>query len=572
MMKLFTNALGYLALAMIMTWPMVSALETTTVGYPNVDALDTIMLRGLVPQSLTDSTAAWVYFPSGFPVLSMVPNLVDHLTSWPFISTFPFPVGDNLWWLLVLMANGLVGHRLGRNAGNSEAAGWMGGIMWMLCEPLLREVNLHHGPQALAITAPLYIDALLTYRRNPTVQRGLLAGLWMALAGLTYWYLGLFLAMASIPLLLGVSLRHGWSLLVFPVGLCLPLLAPLIAGWGETPMTNAALKPGPLRVAGDVSALPVNQQFVAQHGNDLLFWWRSTPMDSSNRVGLSLILAALIGSLRWQKGARRALWCVALLGSVFLLGPALRWGPDLWIAYGKPILLPFSWLSNLHPVFERLSWPERWGLLIPLALIPLAAKTRKPLLWAALFAIETTLFSANFPLQTISLEHQRCWAGLKGGEGAVLELPLSRPGVSAPWVGVHQRFHERPTVNPILLPPGVQPPKDWRDWTKHHVVTRGILAIETGRNPPVWTSQDVATFTAEGVGTIALDLTASEVQQNRLLQHLVPLLGTPTDLGCAKVWTLRGRVPEPNTSPKTAQIPTPKLPTLIEPSWSGVQR
>ena len=572
MKKLFTKALGYLALAILMTWPMVSALDTTTVGYPNVDALDTIMLRGLVPKALLDPTAAWVYFPSGFSILSMVPNLVDHLTSWPFIATFPFPVGDNLWWLLILVANGLAGHTLGRNAGNSEAAGWMGGIMWMLSEPLLRETNLHHGPQALAVTAPLYISALLTFRRNPTVQRGLLAGLWMALAGLTYWYLGLFLAVASIPLMWGVSLRHGWSLLVFPVGLCLPILVPMLAQWGDTPLTNVALKPGPLRVAGDVSALPIEQQFVAQHGNDLLFWWRSTPMDTSNRVGISLLLAAIVGGLQWKKGPRWALWCVALLGSVFLLGPALRFGSDLWLHNEPPILLPFSWLSDLHPVFERLSWPERWGLLIPLALIPLAAKTRRPLLWAGLFAMETALFSANFPLQTIPLAHQRCWKQLKNGDGSVLELPLSRPGVSAPWVGVHQRFHERATVNPILLPPGVQPPKDWRDWTKHHTLTRGILAIESGHTPPIWTQKDVETLASEGVGTIALDSSASKVQQSRLLEYITPLLGMPVDLGCAKVWTIRGQEPTAEKFLARPGMPSPDLPTLIEPSWSGIQK
>ncbi len=295
-------------------------------------------------------------------------------------------------------------------------------------------------------------------------------------------------------------------------------------------------------------------------------------MDSSNRVGISLVLAALLGGVQWKKCTRRALWCVALLGAVFLLGPALRWGADLWTVNEQPVFLPFAWLSNLHPVFERLSWPERWGLLIPLALIPLAAKTRRPLVWAALFAFETALLSANFPLQTIPLQNQKCWADLKGGKGAVLELPLARPGVSAPWVGVHQRFHERPTVNPILLPPSVQPPKDWRDWTKHHVLTRGILAIESGQSPPEWTHLDVETLTAEGVGSIALDTSASAVQQNRLLHHLVPLLGSPTELGCAKVWTLQGPAPPPNTTSAASQIPTPDLPTLIEPSWSGVQR
>ena len=544
MTKLFVSALGYLALAMAMTWPLMASLDTVTVGYPNVDALDTIMLRGLVPHALTDPESAWVYFPSGFPILSMVPNLVDHLTAWPFIAVFPFPLGDNLWWMTLLAANGLAAHRLGRNCGGTEAAGLMAGILWMLSEPLLREANLHHGPQSMAIAAPLYMDALLTYRRSPTVRRALLAGLWLALAALTYWYFGLFLAVASIPLLWGVSLRHSWALFVFPAGLCLPVLAPLIVDWAN----------------------------AAQHGNDLLFWWRSTPMDTSNRVGLSLVAAALLGGRNWKGPTRRALWLVALTGAIFLLGPALRRGADLWTMNGAPISLPFAWLADLHPVFERLTWPERWGILIPLALIPLAARTRKPMLWAGIFVVETILFSSNLPLETTRLGSQQCWSELRTGEGAVLEIPLSRPGVSAPWVGVHQRFHGRPVVNPMLLPPGVQPPRDWRDWTRHHTIPRGILAIETRQSPPQWTAEDVSTLAEEGVGTIALDKTASQVQQRRLLHHLVPLLGAPVDLGCALVWTLSGDAPEPGPPRSSSSRPTPDLPTLIEPSWAGARR
>jgi hypothetical protein len=82
----------------------------------------------------------------------------------------------------------------------------------------------------------------------------------------------------------------------------------------------------------------------------------------------------------------------------------------------------------------------------------------------------------------------------------------------------------------------------------------------------------VATLAAEGVGTIALDTSASKVQQARLLEHITPVLGVPKDLGCAKVWTIRGPDPIADKTLYTPHIPTPDLPTLIEPSWSGTQK
>ena len=123
---------------------------------------------------------------------------------------------------------------------------------------------------------------------------------------------------------------------------------------------------------------------------------------------------------------------------------------------------------------------ERFGMLVPLGLVALAAKAPRAGLLGLAIALENVVISANAPLQVTSVKHQRCWADVPTGDRAMLVLPSRRAGLRAPRVGVHRRMHERPLVNPVLLPPGAETPPGWGPWLEDQALIRYLTAYEEG--------------------------------------------------------------------------------------------
>ena len=500
---------GYLLLALGMTWPLVLSPGGAYVGFANIDALDTMTLRGLIAQ-LSPSEAPWtdgVFFPVGYPVLHLTPNVLDHLTGAVLDWVLPVPLSDNLWWLLVLTLNGWCAHRLGRRLGESEAAGWLCGVAFLLSEPVARETNLHHAPQAMVFWGPLYLEAVLALRAAPSARRAALAGLWLAGAGWSYWYFAFFLGLSSLPLLLlaRIPLLHlgmlgGTALLVAAPG-----LAPWLLWFSDLAIT-AMSPPDPAQPSASYAALPQAQAFITQHGSDPLFWLRRGPVDVSNRVSLSLLVAAGLGAWRSPRWAAAGLGAMALLGAAMVLGPYLRWGDEVVLLGGtQPVSLPFRWLGSLHPFLGRLTWPERWGVVISLGLAGLAARAPRPALLAAVIGIESLLVSANLPVQVTTLRFEKCWAELSHATGAILELPQRRPGLRAARVGVHRRFHRRPVINPLLLPPGVETPEEWKEWKEAQPLLQFVRTFESGKWPDDPGAESIRAMQQAGVSALVLD-------------------------------------------------------------------
>ena len=592
--RLLLRLLGMFTVVAVLTWPLVLDPGSVLIGFPSIDAQDTVMLRGLVAELLTHPwdwpSSGQVYWPTGYPVGLLTPNVLDHLTAAPFVWLLPFPWADNLWWLTVLVLNGLCAHRLGRAVGGSEGAGWLAALALLTSEPLLRETNLHHAPQAMVMWGPLYLEALLRLQREPRLRTAALAGLWLALTGQSYWYYALFLGLGSVPLLPWREPRHLATLLGVAAAVCAPVLLPQLLSWDVRPLTSGAMVPAPTTAHPSFAAIPQDQVFSAMHGNDLLWWWRSTPIDTANRVPLSLVIAAVLGFAGWRAADRpRARWgltFLAFLAGLMLMGPWLRQGEALWTDGSNAVRLPFQWMRDLHPFLARLTWPERWGWLVPLGLAGLAARTRWPAMFAVLIALENLALSANAPLQLTDVRHQACWARLAEAPGALVILPFRRGGLRASEVGVQQRRHGRPLVNPVMLPPGALPPEAWHAWLEDSSMLQSLLAFEAGEEAQDPGPAALSALHDAGVNAIVVDaepgrmLTRGGV--NRYEAGVGRFLGAPIDLGCALVWWLDPDAPAPTgledgdawrdaaRAWKSAHL-TPELDSLIEPTWDRLQ-
>ena len=321
------RCLGFLMAAIAITWPLATELDQSLIGYPTIDSQDTVTLRGLVATMLTEpgtwpvSTGA--YYPVGYPILLLTPNLLDHLTAAPFIWLFPFPLADNLWWWMVLVLNGWSAHRLGRRVGKTEGAGWFCGLAFMVSEPLLRETNLHHAPQAMLFWAPLYVEAILDLReQNGSPRRAATrAGVFLALSGLSYWYLAYFLVLSTLPLLWGLPRASLIRLSGVTAVLTAPFLLPQLVGWGSRPLTSHAVPLAPAKgLSESFDAIPsTTGQFVAQHGSEPMWFWSGAPMDLSNQISLILLVAAILGAR--HSPHRLPLVLMATIGGVMVLGP-----------------------------------------------------------------------------------------------------------------------------------------------------------------------------------------------------------------------------------------------------------
>lgn len=528
--------------------------------------MDTAWLRLAASRLLYLDPGNWpvstdVHAPAGYPLGYLMPNVLDHLTGGPLALLLPWPLSDNLWWLAVLSLNGLAAHLLGRRLGGSHAAGVLTGVAFATCEPVLREANLAHAPQAMAFFAPLYLLAL-TRAVSPDGRSrdAVWMGLWMALSALTYWYQALFLATMSVPVLLGAlwqsrDLRPLWRVgaaaLLTTAVVALPL-SWYLSSWQSLPNTDASVVLPNLGRSALIDAVPERWQFVVAQSGDPLWWLRAEPLDRSNRVGQVLLVAAALGS---RPGTGRY-WVGAALAGLMVLGPYLTWHDDPVLLGGEAISLPWAWLAERSDLLARLTWPQRWGLMVPLMLLPLAARSPRPTLLAGLVLLETLLLSGNAPLASTRVSQFDGWRALADAPGPVLAMPVDRRGPVGPAIAFGYRASGVALVNPFDVPPDAHPPTAWRDWQAQSPFAQWVARADAGDYDAPLTREMLDALAADGISAVLVDVTPGglvpESRRKRWEQRLTTVLGAPVDYGSVLVWWL---TPPPMGAPEPSKRP-----------------
>ena len=495
----FTVALVYSILIWWMVCPPQFNITTDLIGYLGSDTIDTLSLRW----AFWNSDAH--FFPVGWNAIQVTPNFIDHLLFLPLLN-LPFPLADNLWWILNLWLSMLAAHTFGRSLQpTSHAAGWLAGMSLLCGDTIFRDMNWGHAPQIMW-WAPLLCLTYLSKWHSDRKQKWLLwSGCWLGIAGSCYFYFMPFILLVTIPLWMAYK-RTGLQWIGIGIVVLSPNLWMLYTFSSEMVPT-----PKPPLISG--------QSLTDIHSATLNTLWTGVPIDISNIWSIIWICAVIWGGYTIRRTHpiqfRVGLWTMAV-AFILILGSngAL-----------------FTTLQEL-PLFSRLLWPERFGMLFVIGGMYWIVHQPKGIWILPLMMMETQIRSKNLPLHTESMNPWNCLRSLQQDSGAILELPLKDGDGLYNQQSLRQRVHKRPLVNPFILPPFVSPPHEWAAIQRRPDITAidGHAALA---------QHHIDSLQALGVETIIMDTVRLPLNKQALIQeHLISTLDEPIDLGCAKVWSL----------------------------------
>ena len=322
-----------------------------------------------------EATGNWV--PTGQSPVGYF-NLIDAALGAPLVHGLGPTRGYNLACWLTLFLSGAATAVAARWVGAGRVAALVAATCVMLSPWLLLELTAGRVAQAL-VAAPVLALALFARLRDGRGGAGAAAaaGGLLALSALTYWFHGLFVALAAalmwaLPAAtprsqgirsLGIAGATCAALCGVPAGLLALDLASLP---GVDRALPAALDHGPLG-RGSFSL----NMAIARSPGPLWPVWSPDWEPADLRLPLGMLGLAFAGLVLPGAGPRRGRWlAIAALGWALSLGPWLR-GPG-----GAPVPIPLPWLAlhDLLPGFSRLWWPVRASVLAVPALAVLAGR------------------------------------------------------------------------------------------------------------------------------------------------------------------------------------------------------
>ncbi|HJN77988.1 MAG TPA: hypothetical protein QGF58_29010 [Myxococcota bacterium] len=412
-----------------------------------------------------------LFYPWGKEVyLHTGGNVLDAALALPVRFAVGPVLGYDLFALGVLLVNGLATALLARRLGASAGASGVAALIGAFNPFTLGELAGGRPTQALIAFAVMAVSAFLSLDERASWRRGLEGGVWLVLAGLTYWYAAIFVVLvlaAALPAALlrarrrdelgalcgAVALGLGASLvLVLP--LAWPMLGRLTSGEvpGLLPVDDWTLAGwSPVTVEG----LEIGLEALHPRGTGVVLHWETDAGLSvvPERVGLFWTEVVLLAGLVLSR--RRAMF-LPMLGAAWILAT----GPQLPLFdVVDPI---YVGLARVLPPLERLWWPARALFLVHLlAAVGAAALWRRAGRWRGalgLLVVAGLGFEARaagwLPLPTAPADVPGLHRCLAGGDGALLEVPLD----GEPRRLHYQAVHGRPLLvgmidnNPVLAP------------------------------------------------------------------------------------------------------------------------
>lgn len=511
--------LGYLALALVWTWPMALSLGDSVIqkGALPVDAGQGVWnlwwARGALLRGANPFVTEHLFYPQGLNLFFQTLSLPNALAVWPVLAGAGPVAAFNAVTLLSFALGGYWASRFARALGASAPAALLAGFVFAFTPYHIQRV--WSGPMELIAIHWLALYALLLLRALARRTPGsvLAAGLALFVATMASQYYGLYAAVytaahgALAALLapprarartLGAAAGVGavWAALLVPSLL-------LAGGLGEVALEDWYERQVYHSVALVDLVVP-NIQHPLWGPAAAAWQGRVHPFGLEAGAGLGLGALILAGAALVRRWA--AAWPWALLALLMLL---LAMGPQLRLtAAESPVPGPFLILDLAGP-FRNSSRP---AVFVALMLLPAAALVALgldalraapaprgprplPLLLAGLLVFES--LAAPWPLMRLRAAPELAALNAGPEPGAVLELP---PRLNDSQGLLAQICHGRPLMGGYLARLPFYPIVSYAS------ATRGLWLAEAPA-PDILALDAAAELASLGVRYVAVDRT-----------------------------------------------------------------
>jgi hypothetical protein len=341
------------SMAMAALWPAVQAPSSTIIcNYVHPDCLSNHYLLVWVAEVLKSGGSILhnnrYYWPVG-DAPWLAGNGSEGIFYLPFHLLFGWPLGSNLYFVLILSLNGLAGYRLSRALGASREASLAAATTGALLLYPIHELGAGRFSQASTCWLGFFLAEWVYFVREPTLRRAITSAVLLAFTSLFYWYHGLFAVLAGgLYLVFFARTSLASPLLLFSTSYLIlvgPLLFVFFQYWSSIPGTAEDVFPHPEAI-GDSSwpALP----FLVAGGRH-----------AGRALPFTTCVFAAIGLLKISTRERIAWLAILLLFLLLMAGPRIPYGP-------------FELIYGTFKPLRRFWWPYRHVVVVNYVLIGLA--------------------------------------------------------------------------------------------------------------------------------------------------------------------------------------------------------
>jgi len=459
----------FAALACWQVGPVLDAFSTKAIGHAGNDVWNHIWGYDYVARSLKEGrlplhtdqliwpTGGSLWFIDTFGAVLMLPI---EMTLGPIAAY-------NAGYLFNFALAGIGAYLLARSVSGSQAGAFIAGAAFQTTPHLLGQA--YNGiSETLAVGwLPLALLAIRWASKQPSIRRGAIAGLMMAMCALANWYYGLFAGMALVGLLTrGLfrcwrakerPTRPAMMSLIWGAVTTLVIVGPPFWAFRETmSAADAVVSRDPAFVWSTLVLHNMTDVMTLIHPG------KHYSPDLKELFGEDLIVVVYLGhALLWpalavlltRLRARAMSWAWLAMGFFILtLGPFLFVSGDYVEVLGGWLPLPFLALHEAVPMFSRISHAYRFVVGLSLALVVLLSLSIRYIrirgwpVWSVVILLgilrvnEAHFHSAAvFPLPTVQADVPTVTTTLT--DGAVLDLPIGVPVLARSEYSMDQLIH-----------------------------------------------------------------------------------------------------------------------------------
>ncbi|MBI5877388.1 MAG: hypothetical protein HZB53_07040 [Chloroflexi bacterium] len=470
---------GYLALALLLTWPTAANFASAIPG-DGFDGLQNYWNLWWVRRALLDlQTSPFftteLFYPTGASLLFHTLNILNGLWALPVQLLGGLVVAYNTVVIATFVLCGYGAYLLARDtlrrasidSAALDRAAFLAGFIFAFA-PVRMAHLLGHMQVLSSEWLPFFALAFLRMERRPEPlgRRAILPALFLALNALCDWYFALYALIFA-----GLVVAWRWGVLwrthyrtlrrylsplldaAATVGLFALLLSPLLAPMLREASTASYLRPPfdeTIMLSADLLAFVTPSEFHPLWGEaarTIADQFTSSASERTVFAGYTVLALAALGI--WRLRSRRVAFWLAAAVAFFLL--AL--GPVLHILGVVPVdlPLPYAWLYALVPLVRITRSVSRYDIMLMLALGQLAAAgfvavpalARRGGFALALGLIAFEFLAAPYPQWPIETPAFYAQIAQEQGAFALLELPINW---DRPDPLVYQTVHARPLI------------------------------------------------------------------------------------------------------------------------------